>query len=187
MKIDNKTILSKENKVSQTNLKFPGMKWHRFLVNFALYAAAVCNLIIGVLQITGIRYILNSYIYGSAVMIPEQMYFYYPALKITDVIYSVTLLIMATYQVIIRFLLVKGKKCAVLNLNIMIAVMCMVSALYDFLFQTIVRNDLFVRATINYSNASVTLTTAIIIGTGLCVANWYYYKKRKSILANKKY
>ncbi|MBR3994455.1 MAG: hypothetical protein IKI97_04145 [Clostridia bacterium] len=185
MKAGNKIILNAERQVLNTNIKLPGMKWHRFLINFALYTAAVCNLIIGILQITGMRYILNSHLYGNAVMIPEQMYFYYPALKITDILYSVTIILMAVYQIIIRFLLARGKKHAVLNLNIMIGIMCAVSALYDFLFQTIVRNELFVNATINYSTASVTLTTAIIIGAGLCVTNWYYYKKRKSILLNK--
>ena len=105
MKTEDKIILDEKKQASHTNLKFPGMKWHRFLINFVLYMAAVCNLIVGMLQLTGLRYILNSHLYGNAVMIPEQMYFYYPALKITDIIYSVTIILMAVYQIIIRFLL----------------------------------------------------------------------------------
>ncbi len=157
--------------------KAPGMKWHKFLINFALFAAAVWNIFIGVLQLTGLRYTLNSFA-GNTIMIRDEMYFYYPPLRFADAILYITLFAMAAYQIIIRFMLAKGKKHAAMHLNIMIGIMCTVSALYDFLFEAFVRNENHVRASLNYSTSSITLGTAVVIGTALCLINWYYYKKR---------
>ncbi len=159
----------------------PGMKWHKFLVNFALFAASAWNIFMGVLQLTGWRYILNSHIMGNGIMLTDFMYLSYPLLKFADTLFYITMFLMAAYQIVIRQMLKKGKKHAPLHLNIMIVIMCTVSALYDFLFEAAVHNESFVRASINYSSSSVTIATAMIIGTALCIANWYYYKKRRNI------
>lgn len=159
----------------------PGFRWHKFLVNFALYAAAVWNVISGVLHLTGLWYSINS-LTGNTIMIQSEMYFYYPPVRIADIMFYVTMFATAAYQIVIRFMLVRGRKHAPLHLNIMIGIMCFISAIYDFLFEAFVRNPAFVRASINYSSSSTTLLTAFCIGTVLCVANWYYYKKRRGII-----
>lgn len=157
--------------------KTPGMKWHKFLVGFALWAAAFFNLVNGIFQLTGIKYILNSYL-SNVIMIRDELYFYYPPVFITDILFSVMLITAAIYQVITAVMLRKCKKSAPLHLNITTVIVCTAYALYDFLFAAFVRNEMYVRATINYSSASVTFIAALFIGTGLCIANWYYYKKR---------
>ncbi len=162
--------------------KEPRMKWHKFLIYFALFAAAMWNVFIGVLHLTGMWYWLNSFS-GNAVMVPERMYFDYPPLRVADAILYITLFLMAVYQIVIRFMLARGKKHAPLHLNVMIGIMCTVSALYDFLFEAFVRNEVYVRASLNYGSSSITLGTAFVIGTGLCIANWYYYKKRRGLSA----
>lgn len=154
-----------------------GMKWHKFLVGFALWAAAFFNLLNGILQLTGIKYILNSYT-SNAILIRDELYFYYPPVFITDILFSVMLIGAAIYQVITAVMLRKGRKSAPLHLNITTVIVCTAYALYDFLFAAFVRNELYVKATIKYSSASVTFVTALFIGAGLCIANWYYYKKR---------
>lgn len=161
-----------------------GMKWHNFLVKFGLIAASVCNVLMGILQITGLRYTLNSYA-GNTIMIMDEMYFYYPPVRIVDTVYWFTLFAVAVYQIIIRNMLKKGRKHSVRHLNIMIGIMCGISAFYDSMFSAFVRNEAFVRATISYNSASITLGTAVIAGIGLCVWNWYYYKERPQIFLKK--
>ncbi len=168
--------------IEETEQEKPlGMKWHKFLVNFALFAAAVWNVFMGVLHLTGLKYLLNSYMMGNTIMLTDFMYLHYPILKVADMMFYITMFLMAAYQTVIRQMLKKGKKHAPLHLNIMIGIMCAVSALYDFLFEAGVRNESFVRASINYSSSSITVGSAIIIGVGLCIVNWYYYKKRRNI------
>ena len=170
--------------ISEDGEKAPTFRWHKFLVNFALYAAAVWNVISGVLHLTGLWYSLNS-LTGNTIMIQSEMYFYYPPVRIADIMFYVTMFATAAYQIVIRFMLVRGRKHAPLHLNIMIGIMCFISAIYDFLFEAFVRNPAFVRASINYSSSSTTLLTAFCIGAVLCVANWYYYKKRRGIIPMK--
>lgn len=165
--------------------KMPTFKWHKFLVNFALFAAAVWNIFMGVLHLTGWWYSINS-LTGNTIMIQDEMYFYYPPVKIADIMFIITVFAMSAYQIMIRFMLVKGRKHAPLHLNIMIGIMCFISAIYDFLFEAFVRNENFVRASINYSSSTTTLLTAVVIGTVLCITNWYYYKKRRGMTAVRK-
>ena len=158
--------------------KQPGFKWHKCLIYFLLFAAALWNIFMGILHISGQWYYFTS-LKANVVMLSDFMYVYYPPLKILDIFFGLSLILMAVYQIIIRFMLAKRKKHAPLHLNIMIGTMCVLSALYDLLFAAFVSNQDFVEACINYSSsASLTLWTAVIIGTGLCIANRYYYKKR---------
>ena len=158
-----------------------GMKWHKLLIYFALFAAAFMNMLNGILNLTGFKYIVNSYL-GNAVMLAEQMYVFYPATKITDIAYGIILVAMAVYQIIIRRMLVKGVKKAYVHLNITIGVMCGFTAMYDALFAAFVRNERYVRATINYSSPMTTVWTALVIGSVLIIFNTVYYKKRAGIL-----
>ena len=163
---------------------YVGMKWHNFLVKYALYAAAVINLVIGILQLTGLRYTLNSY-FGNAIMIKEEMHFYYPPLKFVDAIFYITLFCMAVYQVLIRNMLKRGYRHSVRHLNTMICIMCTVYALYDFLFQAFVRTEVYVRAMLNYSSPSVTALTGAALAVGLSLWNCWYYKNRRHIFKKK--
>ena len=174
----------KESGVMTEKAEKQGMKWHIFLVRFALIAAAVWNVFIGVLHVTGLKHWVNTY-FGNAIMIPEEMYLNYPLLLDIDRFFAGCLFVMAVYQVAIAVLLIKKKKCAPLHLNIMIAFMCAVSALYDFLFEVAVRNENFVRASLNYSASYITVGTATGVCVGLCLANWYYYKNRRDIVCER--
>lgn len=177
---------SRPSRTVKSEQETAGLKWHKFLVNFALFAAAAWNVLVGIMQLTGLRYIINSHTgKGYGIILQEHIYFHYPAVKFADTLFWVTLFLMAVYQLIIRQMLKKGRKHAPLHLNIMIGIMCTVSALYDFLFEAFVRNERYVLACINYSSSSITIATAAFIGAGLCILNWYYYRERRGILFGK--
>ena len=165
--------------IEETEQEKPlGMKWHVFLVRFALWAAAVWNVFIGVLHITGLKHWLNTYS-SNAIMIPEEMYINYPLLLYMDRYFAISLFVMAAYQILILVLLAKRRKWAPFHLNVMIVIMCFVSAFYDFMFENVVKFRKFVQASMNYSSSSTTVITAAVIAVALCVINWYYYNKRR--------
>lgn len=172
-----KERLNNNSKLKKTSGKGRGMKWHKLLSRFLLWAAAFMNVIGGTLHFCGLKHMLNSYL-SNAVMIPSEMYIDYPALFYLDKCFAVILYIMAVYQIFIAILLIKRKRCAVINLNIMTVVMCFAWAIYDLCFTVFVPNEKFIAASLKYSNAFETFLTAVAAAVIIPTVNWFYYKKR---------
>ena len=76
-----------------------GMKWHKFLIYFALFASAVINLVNALQLITGLQY-------GDAA---DAVYAMFSTLKVLDIGYGVILLATVVYTVVTRFYLAKFK------------------------------------------------------------------------------
>ena len=191
-KLKEEVEISKElEEKKDTPIKL-GMKWHNFLVFFALWVAALWNVFMGIINITAVKYLLNSYT-GNVIMIPEEMYRDYPLLPYLDRYFAISLFWLAVYQIAILVLLALKKRCASVHLNIMIVLMCFLSACYDLFFAAIIRanrymvslGEKFIRASLNYSTPEMTMYTAFFIAVVLCIINWYYYKKRKALMCNK--
>lgn len=179
-----KERLNNDSKFAQESGVGRGMKWHKLLSRFLLWWAAFMNVIIGTLHFCGLNHTLNSYL-SNAVMIPSEMYMDYPALFYLDKCFAVILYIMAIYQIFIAVLLIKRKRCAVINFSIMTVVMCFAWAIYDLCFTVFVPNEKFIAASLNYSNAFETFLTAVAAAVIIPTLNWLYYKKRYSNIRKK--
>ena len=69
------------------------LKWHKFLIYFALWAGAILNVVNGFNHITGGIY------EGSA----SYVYYTYPGMKTTDTVMGVAIIALAMYMIFVRF------------------------------------------------------------------------------------
>ena len=79
------------------------MKWHKYLIYFSLWAAAVMNVIAGVAALTGSVYVLR----GAD---PEMIYRSYEGLKTFDVMLGLTDIVLAVLLIVTRFALAGYKE-----------------------------------------------------------------------------
>lgn len=83
----------------QPGMPQQGMKWHKFLVYFALWANAILNVIMGILSLTGSKY--GAY--------KDMVYAYLPQMKAPDLVYGILLLVVAVLAVLTAVNLLKFK------------------------------------------------------------------------------
>ena len=76
------------------------LKWHKFLIYFALWAGAVLN------ALTGVRYITGAIYDGDAAMVYNR----FPGLKIPDVAMGVLCVALGAYMLFTRFQLAGYKR-----------------------------------------------------------------------------
>ena len=144
----------------------PPMKWFKFLINFALFAGAVLNLI------TAIRYFAGS-IYGEN---SAGIYSYFKGLKTVDIIYGVLCLGLVALALVARFSLSGFKKNGPTLLYTLYGANILFGVIYA-IAVGIVCHDM----SIAFSPGTI----GGFIGSGVMLAvNIIYFNKRKHMFVN---
>ena len=148
------------------------MKWHHFLIYFALWIGALYDLSCAVLTLTGHPYgpTDSSWVYGQ-----------FPGLRMAEVIYSVLLIGMAIFGIYTRFQLAGLKKGAPAKFLLLTALDIVLTVGFQFVQSWITNTPLADLTGIN--------TMAYISGTiiGLFLVIWImkvYYGKRAHLFVN---
>ena len=97
--------------------------WYKFIINFALFAGAVWNVIIGILYVSGLIYEISD---GSA----DLVYLVFPNMQAVDIIYGIACFALAAYAIVVRFMLAKFKKYSPLMLYLLYIIVLAVEILY---------------------------------------------------------
>ena len=146
---------------------FP-MKWHKFLVYFALWLSAVVNVVSAISAFRGGQYgdqkDLVYAVFGGG-------------LKAVDVIYGVLLLALAVLAVLAALKLMKLKAGAPLLLYILYGANVVVSVVYMLLASIVTKlpiGDFFTSSTIS----------SLVVGIVFLTINVRYYTKRASLFVN---
>ncbi len=141
--------------------------WHKFLVNFSLWLAAITFL--G----NGIPYIFQNY-YEMSGGSTEYVYYFFPSLQVLDVIYGILLVGLSAFTIYVRFQLAKFRQKAPLMLSYLyIAVIAVTSIYYILLF-----------AIIDSQPDYIQLITNNAMSVAMLVINHIYYKKRAALFVN---
>ena len=147
---------------------FP-MKWHKFLVYFALWAGAVVNLVLAIQMIKGEHYGASS----------SSVYSLFPAMKYVDIAYSVLLLALVLFQVVTVIRLMGLKRGAPKLLITLYVVNLILGIAY--------LGAAYIIAS-KYVSIGNLLSPSLIAGfavSGIMIfANVTYYKKREVLFVN---
>lgn len=149
-----------------------GMKWYKFLIYFALFAAAVLDVVSGLLYITGSWYTVQSAGQVDANLI---YFFYGNGLKVLDICMGLVMIAIAGFTVYTRFCLsqyrVNGPTC----LYILYAANAVIVFLYSLFL-------LFVTG-INQLTESSTIVS-VVTSIAMVFINRSYFTKRKAMFRN---
>lgn len=141
----------------------PSMKWHKFLVNFALWASAVLTLLSAFQMLTGSQY-------GTEDVI-RRVYALYEGLKGADMIFGVLQIGLAVFLIYTRFQLAGFREGAPGKLLLSYGASLLVSVGYSLVVSSIT----------HLSVAEVTsgnLAASIAAGVAMIIVNRNYYQKR---------
>ena len=151
---------------------FP-MKWHKFLVYFALWASAVINAVQGIRVMSGGQY--NDPTYGN---LAREVYAFFPGMKTADIIYGIILIGIAILGFLTAYKLLKLMRGAPTLLTVLYIASAAGSILYIIMA---------VSALKGYRDTSDLTASAIgsLIGSVvMIIVNNIYYKKRERLFVN---
>ena len=146
-----------------------GMKWHKFLVYFALWASAVIYLIYGIIALTGAQY--GEY--------RDLVYSYIPGMKAPDMIYGFLLLCLAVLAVLtaLSLLKYKAKGPKLLTFLYLWSVIC---SLFYLIWAVSVLSKYNADTSDVIAEAVPSLVTSVI----MIIINRIYYNKRAHLFVN---
>ena len=142
------------------------LRWHKFQVNFALWAGAILNFITGCRFISGDVYEEQS----------SQVYEYFEGLRSIDSIWGVIMLAIAIYMIYVRFQLAGLRTNAPRKLSIMYLLFIAGNLIYIFAVSNITRLPL---VTILQENPGGIIGFVVML-----FINMHYYKKRAALFIN---
>ena len=145
------------------------MKWHKFLVYFALWASAVLNLVNAIMCFTGAHY-------GE---LAQDIYAFFPSLKTADTIYGLLLLVIVALAVITALRLMKLKVGAPKLLTCLYILVIVSTILYLLLAASAMKGYASFGELLNTSTITSLLVSAIML-----IVNIVYYRKRTSLFVN---
>ena len=145
------------------------MNWYKFLINFSLFAGAVLNLIMGILNFAG-----NSFIFSGSDL--EMLYSAHEGLRVLDIGYGIVYIALIPFILYVRFAFSGFKKDAPNVFYIYCVADYIISVSYT-IFSSIV------------TDGSFSLTVGQIIGDVAGVIlyialNMIYFNKRKHLFVN---
>lgn len=82
------------------------MRWFYFLIYFALFAAALSNLVSGIFYINGMLYFYPS---GGEITAQEVYRVYGSSLRTLDIVFGIWQILLAVFAVVVRFRLARYK------------------------------------------------------------------------------
>ncbi len=145
------------------------MRWHKFLINFALWAGAVGGALMGIVYMTGILYMAQ----GRGVT-PALIYAAFPALRGADIFYGLALIGTGAFEIYTRFALAKFRVKGPTYLTLTYCI----SAVIPFIYLVLVKFSTGVTPEIAPLAGSI-VSTAIMV-----VINHVYYNKRRYLFVN---
>ena len=151
-----------------------GMNWYKFLIYFALFAAAVLNFSTALMHFTGEIHNMSSKTHVD----PEWFYGFFPSLKGLDVFMGVIALVLCAGAILVRMNLAKFKKNGPLFYFMLIGVNIVTSIIYVIAYAVIL-SDATREITISGQNI-VTIVGNIV----LLILNIIYFNKRKHLFVN---
>ncbi len=151
------------------------MGWHKFLIYFGLWAAALLYVTIGINYITGKAYLSQGY---DTIEQVEKMYRIVKGLKIADVIYGAILIGLGALAIVTRFRLAGLKKKAPMMLWILNGVSLAVGIIFNIIQYNLNKEYMSVKDT-NLFGAG--LVGSVLPGAILLIINVFYYKNRKEL------
>ena len=164
---------SKEAQILKAQAEGLGMKWYKFLIYFALFFTVFSYIVNCVSLFTGAHYdALVTAIYGPGSGGSEMIYKTYPAIKIVDRVYGVSLIVLAVVTLIIRSRLANFKTNGSNQYIIFLLIMVVINTAYS------------ICAAIIIKSADFTLVTS----TAALVARFFleklYFSKREHLFVN---
>ncbi|MCR5005748.1 MAG: hypothetical protein K6A77_07560, partial [Clostridiales bacterium] len=159
----------------QPNDKFGGMpmKWHKFLVYFALWANAVYYVVMGFISLTGTQY-------GSKAD-TQMVYSVFRDLKSADTIYGILLIISAVIAVLTAINLLKMKAKGPALLTVLYVFAAAAGVLYVFLVIASINKVTSGVDTSEITRNAISSVVGAVVGV---VINKTYYGKRKHLFTN---
>lgn len=145
------------------------MRWYNFLINFALYAVALLNVINAFMYFSGL-----AYVNMEGTIVTKEYYATYQGMQLLDLSYAVLLLGSATFAVLTRFALAKLKKGANNLVLVYFGVSAGINILYTFL-------TLVLKGTYTDPASLLPIFTAVLIQIIFIVLNHTYFSKRKHL------
>ena len=146
------------------------MKWHKFLIYFALIAGAIGNALVAVLTFSGVLYLMTS----NGEVTADMVYSVFPGMKPVNMVYAAALLISAVWGVVTRQKLAKFKHEGPVFLNILYIASGVLSFVYVAAGSVIAGRNMF-----TVSIFSGLVTTIIIV-----ICNYIYFGKRAELFKN---
>ena len=146
-----------------------GMKWHKFLVYFALWASALINLIMGIVTLTGAQY--GSY--------RDLVYAMLPGMKAPDLIYGLLLIVTAVFALITVLSLLKFKANGPKLLFLLYALVAVVTVIYV-VWSCIVLS----KYDADLSDVITRTVASLITSVVMIIVNKIYYGKRAHLFVN---
>ena len=140
------------------------MRWYKFVIWVQLFLNALLNIVSGIMTMTGAHY------QGQATVV----YMVYGSLKGLDIVIGIMMLVLAGGAIWVRQMLSKFQKMGPTAYVILLASNGIVNLIYAIMVSAITRLNAF----------SVTVISQIIASIALCICNYIYFNKRKSMFVN---
>ncbi|CDC92086.1 putative uncharacterized protein [Firmicutes bacterium CAG:227] len=140
------------------------MRWYKFVIWVQLFLNALLNIVSGIMTMTGAHY------QGHATAV----YMVCGSLKGLDIVIGIMMLVLAGGAIWVRQMLSKFQKMGPTAYVILLASNGIVSLIYAIMVSAITRLNAF----------SATVISQIVAIIALCICNYIYFNKRKSMFVN---
>lgn len=140
------------------------MRWYKFVIWVQLFLNALSGVGSGIMIMTGAHY------QGQATVV----YMVYGGLKGLDIVMGIIMFALAGGAIWVRQMLSKFKKMGPTAYVILMALNGIINLLYAIMVSAITRLNTF----------NATVISSIIASIALCICNYIYFNKRKSMFVN---
>lgn len=140
------------------------MQWYKFVIWVQLFLNALLNIVSGIMTMTGAHYQEQATV----------VYMVYGSLKGLDIVIGIMMLVLAGGAIWVRQMLSKFQKMGPTAYVILLASNGIVNLIYAIMVSAITRLNAF----------SATVISQIVASIALCICNYIYFNKRKSMFVN---
>ena len=140
------------------------MRWYKFVIWVQLFLNALSGVGSGIMIMTGAHY------QGQATVV----YMVYGGLKGLDIVMGIIMFALAGGAIWVRQMLSKFKKMGPTAYVILMALNGIINLLYAIMVSAITRLNTF----------NATVISSIVASIALCICNYIYFNKRKSMFVN---
>ena len=141
------------------------LKWHKFLIYFAMWVWAINSIATGINMLSG-------FYYGDASV---EVYSYFPRLQKVDTVFAVIYLLFGIFTIFTRFRLSRFHKGSLKLFTWCLILQPIVLSLYHFFF--------FAHTTVLYESVPLEIAENFIACAIILVSSRIYYKKREELFA----
>ena len=154
------------------------MKWHKFLVYFAIIFGAVLNFI------TAIGYLTGS-VYVSQGAFASDVYYVFPALKPVDMVYAVILIAFSVFDVYVWWNLKGFKTGAYKLVPVTYIIGCVIGVLYQVVITVFIMAPVVDLGSVGgFAEVISSVVTSVVVSVVMAICNKIYYDKRAHLFVN---